>query len=87
MDISGYIQRLKNYVDALNKDNVADFDYEAVYNLEENKALSSYISRTIYLAPEAYDLYTFKRTKVYGMEDDALNNASIKIDLSYTMIK
>ena len=87
MDISGYIQRLKNYVDALNKDNVADFDYEAVYNLEENKALSSYISRTIYLAPEVYDLYTFKRTKVYGMEDDALNNASIKIDLSYTMIK
>ena len=87
MDISGYVQRLKNYVDTLNKDNVADFDYEAVYDLEENKTKSSYIPRTIYLAPEAYDLYTFKRSKVWGMEDSALQNASIKIDLSYTMIK
>ena len=87
MDISGYVQRLKNYVDTLNKDNVADFDYEAAYDLEENKTKSSYISRTIYLAPEAYDLYTFKRSKVWGMEDSELQNASIKIDLSYTMIK
>ena len=87
MDISGYIQRLKNYVDTLNSENVADFDYEAVYEKEKEKSGSNYIPRTIYLAPEAYDLYTFKRSKVWGMEDAALQNASIKIDLSYTMIK
>ncbi len=87
MDISGYVQRLKNYIDYLNAENQSDFDYEAVYNTEENKSSGKYIPRTIYLAPEAYDLYTFKRSKVWGMEDAGLQNASIKIDLSYTMIK
>lgn len=88
MDISGYVQCLKNYVDFLNEDNEAGFDYEAEYEKEENKTKSGkYIPRTIYLAPEAYDLYTFKHSRVWGMEDAALQNASIKINLSYTMIK
>ncbi len=94
MDISGYIQWLKNYVDYLNPDNKDNFDYEAAYNKEENKSSGKYITRTIYMAPEAYDLYTFKRSKVVGMESpdimteaEALKHPSIKIDLSYTMIK
>ena len=94
MNISGYVQRLKNYVDYLNPENIANFDYEAVYNSEENKSNDKYIPRRIYMAPEAYDLYTLKRSKVLGMESpditteqEALKYASIKIDLSYTMIK
>ena len=94
MNISGYVQRLKNYVDYLNPENIANFDYEAVYNSEENKSNDKYIPRRIYMAPEAYDLYTLKRSKVLGMESpditteqEALKYASIKIELSYTMIK
>lgn len=94
MDISGYVQYLKNYVDFLNEDNLENFDYEAVYDSEENKNSGRYLPRTIYMAPEAYDLYTFKRSKVIGMEnpditteEEALRYASIKIDLAYTMIK
>ncbi len=94
LNISGYIQRLKNYVDYLNPQNVANFDYEAVYNSAENMNSGKYITRRVYMAPEAYNLYTFKRSKVYGMEspditteEEALGHPSIKIDLSYTMIK
>ena len=92
--ISGYIQRLKNYVDILNPEGRDNFDYEAVFDSAENKANDKYITRRIYMAPEAYDLYTLKRSKVLGMESpditteqEALEYASIKIDLSYTMIK
>lgn len=94
MNISGYIQRLKNYVDYLNPENAASFNYEEVYNSEENMNSGKYIPRRVYMAPEAYNLYTLKRSKVYGMEspdftteEAALKHASIKIDLSYTMIK
>ena len=94
MNISGYIQRLKNYVDILNPEGRDNFDYEAVFDSAENKANDKYITRRIYMAPEAYDLYTLKRSKVLGMESpditteqEALEYASIKIDLSYTMIK
>ena len=94
MDISAYVQYLKNYVDYLNPENSDSFDYEQVYDSEENKNSGRYIPRVIYMAPEAYDLYTFKQSKVLGMEnpditteEDALKYASIKIDLSYTMIK
>ena len=94
MDISAYVQYLKNYVDYLNPENSDSFDYEQVYDSEENKNCGRYIPRVIYMAPEAYDLYTFKQSKVLGMEnpditteEDALKYASIKIDLSYTMIK
>ncbi|MBQ2395198.1 MAG: hypothetical protein II307_05495, partial [Alistipes sp.] len=66
----------------------------AVYNSAENQKSSKYITRTIYMAPEAYNLYTFKRSKVIGMEspdivveEEALKYPSIKINLSYTMIK
>lgn len=42
--------------------------------------------RTIYLAPEAYSFNSFKTSTTQGMED-GLNNAPIKLDLSYTLIK
>lgn len=94
MNISGYIQLLKNYVDYLNPDNLDNFDYEAVFYSTENKENENFIPRRIYMAPEAYDLYSLKRSKVLGMEnpdisteEEALKYASIKIDLSYTMIK
>lgn len=98
MDISGYVQRLKNYVDAINPKESYDpnFNYEAVYNSEENKSKfkDQYVPRRFYMAPEAYNLYTLKRSRVMGMESpditteqDALKHPSIKINLSYTMIK
>ena len=94
MDISAYVQYLKNYVDYLNPENNDSFDYETVYDSEENKNGGRYIPRVVYMAPEAYNLYTFKQSKVLGMEKpsittevEALKYASIKIDLSYTMIK
>lgn len=80
MDISSYIQQLKNYVDQLNPKGYDDFEYE--FKNEDSNS----ISRTLYLAPEAYSLYSLQRTKLQGMED-ALNNASIRLELTYTMIK
>lgn len=94
MNISGYIQRLKNYVDEINPDGIENFDYEAVYNSAENKSNDKYITRRVYMAPEAYDLYTLKQSKVLGMENPdiadeaaALEYASIRIDLAYTLVK
>lgn len=96
MDISAYVQYLKNYVDSLNPDKSYDpnFNYEAVYDSEKNKNGGRYIPRVVYMAPEAYNLFTFKQSRVLGMEnpditteEEALKYASIKIDLSYTMIK
>ena len=80
LDISSYIQRLKNYVDALNPEADDNFGYE-FKNADDNS-----ISRTLYIAPEAYSLYSLQRSKLQGMED-ALNNASIRLELTYTMIK
>jgi hypothetical protein len=98
MDISGYIQQMKNYVDLINdKDSYTpNFNYEAAYNSEENRTKfnEQYVPRRIYMAPEAFNLYTFKRSRVLGMESpditteqEALKHPSIKINLSYTMIK
>ena len=82
MDISSYMQRLKNYVDKLNPDDDENFVYEGKFKAEDDNS----ISRTLYIAPEAYSLYTMQRSKLQGMED-AANNASIRIELTYTMIK
>lgn len=81
MDISAYIQRLKNYIDKLNPDNEPSFDYSGRFNDGDRE----YIPRTVYLAPEAYGLYTFDRTLVQGMNQNG--NASMRIELTYTMIK
>lgn len=80
MDISMYMQLLKNYVDQLNPKAEDDF----VYNFRSKDDNS--ISRTIYIAPEAAAQYSLLNSKLQGMED-ALNRASIRIELTYTMIK
>ena len=80
LDISGYIQNLKNYVDLLNPDADENFVYK--FSASDDKA----VSRTLYIAPEAYSLYSMSRSRLQGMED-AANNASIRLELTYTMIK
>lgn len=82
MDISVYMQRLKNYVDSLHEKAGGAVDYGKHFDEDDE----GYIARTLYLAPEAYGLYTFKRSTVQGMED-ASNNASMRIEMTYTMIK
>ena len=84
MDISSYMQRLKNYVDELNPDNTPGFDYAQVF--DDMKESGNYISRIIYLAPEATALYNFKHSTVQGMFGQD-TPASMKIDITYTMIR
>ena len=75
MNISSYIQYLLNeLLDMEPKaDGTLDFD-------------SMTMPRTIYLAPDAYDLFTFKRTKLQGA-DASINPASIELELTYTLVK
>lgn len=81
MDVSGYLQRLKNYVD----EQWARCD-GALTQYEFDSQDSNYISRIIYIAPEAYSLYALQRSRLQGMED-GVNAAPIRIELTYTMIK
>lgn len=76
MDVSAYLQALWN---SYLKQKEATAPGEQV-DLEKVK------NRTVYLAPEAYSLYTPTYTVLQGMNIDA-NNAPIKIDLTYNMIK
>ena len=80
MDISSYMQRLKNYVDQLNPDADDNFVYE-FKSADDNS-----VSRTLYIAPEAYSFYTLQHSRLQGMED-AANKASIRLELTYTIIK
>ena len=71
MDISAYIQTIWN-------------NYQEVRDKPASEREIEY--RTVYLGPEAYGLYSFPYTSVQGMEAPA-NNAPIKLDVTYTMIK
>lgn len=82
MDISSWMQQLKNYIDVLNPDAEESFDYESAFKSTDDK----FVSRLLYIAPDAYSMYTFRRAALQGMED-AANNASIRLELTYTMIK
>lgn len=75
MNISSYLQYLINeLLDMEPKaDGTLDFD-------------SMTMPRTIYLAPDAYDLFTFKRTVLQGA-DQTINPASIELELTYTLVK
>ena len=42
--------------------------------------------RTIYIAPDVYDLFSFKRTILQGA-DTKINPASIELELTYTLVK
>ena len=75
MNISSYIQNLVNeLLDMEPKaDGTLDFD-------------SMTMPRTIYIAPDVYDLFTFKRTILQGA-DTKINPASIELELTYTLVK
>lgn len=76
LDITGYIQGLWN-------------GYQA---LEDKNDLSTLTSRTVYLGPEAYGLFDLGHSVVQGMEGDTdsdgiSNDAPMKIELTYTLIR
>ncbi len=71
MDISAYVQSIWNSY-------LEQRDKPAAEQKIEN--------RTVYLGPQAYGLYGFAYTTVQGMEA-AGNDAPIKLDITYTMIK
>lgn len=75
INISSYIQYLINeLLDMEPKaDGTLDFD-------------SMTMPRTIYIAPDAYNLFTFKRSVLQGA-DTAINPASIELELTYTLVK
>lgn len=78
MNITGYMQRLLNYVRTLEK------GADGKYMFDENAA--DYVPRTIYIGPEAVSPYTFKRSIFQGMEGTE-NNAPIHVELTYTLFK
>lgn len=77
MDITGYMQGLWNSylkeVDAA-RDEGRAFDIDRI------------AERTVYLAAEAYDLYTTSYAYLQGM-NDGRNNAPVKLEITYNMIK
>ena len=76
MNISSYMQSLANAVLKL------EADQDGKVNFEE---LS--IPRTLYLAPEAYDRFTLRRSIVQGSDKQTQEAAPIQLDLTYTLIK
>ncbi len=82
MDITGYMQQLWN---SYNKAKEAaggvadDIDWDKVTN------------RTVYIGPEAYSLYSSSFGVLQGMATDSsepvVNNAPIRFDLTYNLIK
>jgi len=78
MNITGYMQRLMNYVRTLEK------GADGKYVFDENAA--DYVPRTIYIGPEAVSPYTFKRSIIQGMEG-AESNAPIHVELTYTLFR
>jgi hypothetical protein len=75
MNISSYIQSLVNEV--LNMEENADG------TLDFSKLV---IPRKLYLGPEAYDGFSFKRSIIQG-SDEKTNLASIQLELTYTLVK
>lgn len=59
---------------------------QSVWNEWQKAEDKSSIERTIYIAPEAYGLYTMPQTVLQGMEGGT-NNAPIQLKLMYTLIK
>ena len=74
MNISSYIQTIINEVLKLEPDSSGKIDYSKVNGT------------TIYLGPTAYDQYTFNRSVVQG-GDYTINPASIRLELTYTLVK
>lgn len=74
MNISSYIQAIVNEVLKLEPDSSGKIDYSKVE------------ATTIYLGPSAYDQYSFSRSVVQG-SDYTINPASIRLELTYTLVK
>lgn len=80
MDITGYLQQLWNGYVKLRKETPEGQQVD----------LTKLENRTVYLAPEAYDLYAIPYTTAQGMAGDVngtTNDAPIRFDLTYNMIK
>lgn len=78
-DITGYVQQLWN-------------SYLAERDAAEREGrgidLANVGNRTIYAAPEAYDIFTSRYTVLQGMTDDAgANDAPIRFELTYNLLK
>lgn len=82
LDITGYMQALWNSYDKERK--AADAEHRAV-------DLDRVEHRTVYLGPEAYSLYTPDFSVLQGAateaSDPVQNNAPIRFELAYNMIK
>ncbi len=82
MDITGYMQELWN-----------NYKKERATATAENRGVDydKIENRTITLGPDAYDLFTTSYSVLQGMPgtglDGSQNNASIRLDLTYNMIK
>jgi len=77
MDITGYMQTLWNSY-------AAERDAAKAENREVDMA--NVKNRTIYAAPEAYGIYTPDFCILQGM-DDAQNNAPIRFEILYNLVK
>ena len=75
MNVSSFIQHLVNELLKLEPEADGSIDLS---KLETN--------RTIYLAPSAYDRFTFNRSVLQG-SNTATNPASISLELTYTLVK
>lgn len=83
MDITAHVQSMWNYY----QEAVEELGKDAAWDAVAEKIKT----RTIYLGPEAYGLYTQSYSVLQGMtpEQGALTDkdAPIKIDLAYTLVK
>ncbi|MBO7195032.1 MAG: DUF4270 family protein [Alistipes sp.] len=75
MNISSYMQALVNEVLKLEEGSDGKLDFTKLN-----------VPRTIYLAPGAYDRFTFKRSLIQGC-DEQTTPATIQLDLTYTLVK
>lgn len=77
-DITGYVQRLWNGYLA---------ERDAAEREGRDIDLANVDDRTIYAAPEAYDIFTSRYTVLQGMTDAGANNAPIRFELTYNLMK
>ena len=75
MNISAFIQELMNALLAIEPD--------ANGNIDLGKLQAP---RTLYIAPEAYNQFSLSRSILQGSNHE-LNNASIELELTYTLVK
>lgn len=95
MDVTSYMQELWNsYLDLKQQAGVtyvsAEKDPEAHRLWAEKIDWKKIAGRTVYLGPEAYDIFTPRTTVLQGAATEGgtvSNNAPIRFDLTYNMVK